>query len=332
MVELTDWEARIGRRLRLRDLHVFFAVVRSGSMAKAASRLRVTQPAVSKAIADLEATLGVRLFDRSPQGVEPTRYGDALVKCGTAVFDELRQGIKGIEFLSDPTVGELLIGCPESIASSILPPIVERFAQRNPRVFLDVDATGADALIPKLIDRSLDLVLAPTGNRISAHQADNDLNIEKLFDDELIVAASTKSRWAHRRKVDLADLVNERWILTSRDDWSEAVLSAAFRGRGLSLPKISMRTLSVHLRANLVAGSHFVAAMPRSVLDLYGERFGLKVLPVELPRRPWPVVIVTLRHRTLSPVAERFIACCREVVKSMSSRRDGRAHATPHLA
>lgn len=86
MVELTDWEARIGRRLRLRDLHVFFAVVRSGSMAKAASRLRVTQPAVSKAIADLEATLGVRLFDRSPQGVQPTRYGDALVKCGTVCF------------------------------------------------------------------------------------------------------------------------------------------------------------------------------------------------------------------------------------------------------
>src|SRR6266513_1193440 len=91
MTRAIDWDSRIGRRLRLRDLHIFFAVVQSGSMAKAATRLRVTQPAVSKAISDLEAALGVRLFDRSTQGVEPTMYGGALLKCGAAVFDELRQ-------------------------------------------------------------------------------------------------------------------------------------------------------------------------------------------------------------------------------------------------
>jgi DNA-binding transcriptional LysR family regulator len=110
-----DWESQIGRRLRLRDLHIFFAVVQSGSMAKAAAHLRVTQPSVSKAIGDLEAALGVRLFDRSPRGVYPTNYGEALLKCGSAVFDELRQGIRNIEFLADPAAGELRIGCLSSI-------------------------------------------------------------------------------------------------------------------------------------------------------------------------------------------------------------------------
>src|SRR5215469_5990428 len=101
---LEHWETRIGRRLRLRDLHVLLTVVQCGSMAKAASRLAVSGPAVSKAIADLEHTLHVRLLDRGPQGVEPTLYGRMLVRRGLAAFDELRQGVGEIEFTTDPTV------------------------------------------------------------------------------------------------------------------------------------------------------------------------------------------------------------------------------------
>jgi hypothetical protein len=89
MVKISDWEGHIGRRLKLRDLHVFFAVVQSGSMGKAAAHLRVSPPAVSQIIADLEHALGVSLFDRSSQGVEPTSYGRALLKGGAAAFDDL---------------------------------------------------------------------------------------------------------------------------------------------------------------------------------------------------------------------------------------------------
>jgi len=77
-----DWESRIGRRLRLRDLHVFVTVVQCSSMAKAAVALGVSQPAVSEVIADLEDSLGVRLLDRGPHGVEATMYGRALLKGG----------------------------------------------------------------------------------------------------------------------------------------------------------------------------------------------------------------------------------------------------------
>src|SRR6266853_316597 len=122
-----DQENRITRRLRFRDLQVFFAVVQCGSMAKAANGLGVTQPAVSEVIAGLEHAFGVRLFDRSPQGVEPTIYGRALLKRSLAAFDELKQGIRDIEFLTDPTVGDVRFGCQESIAAAILPPIVQRF-------------------------------------------------------------------------------------------------------------------------------------------------------------------------------------------------------------
>src|SRR6202040_292972 len=106
-----DWTDRIGRRIRLRDLHIVLAVAEYGSMAKAAVHLAISHPVVSKTISDLEHTLGVRLFDRNSQGVELTTYGRALLKCGVTVFDEMRQGLRQIEFLAAPDSGELRIGC-----------------------------------------------------------------------------------------------------------------------------------------------------------------------------------------------------------------------------
>src|SRR5262245_27313740 len=96
-----EWEGRLGRRLRLRDLYILSAVVTSGSMAKAARALAMTQPAVSEAIANLEHILRVRLLDRHARGVTPTIYADAILRRSTTVFDELRQGVRDIEFLSD---------------------------------------------------------------------------------------------------------------------------------------------------------------------------------------------------------------------------------------
>ena len=129
MAKPIDWEDHIGRRLKLRGLRVFFAVVECGSMAKAAALFRMTQPAVSQVMVDLEHALGVKLLDRSSRGVEPTIYGRVLLARARAAFDELKQGMREIEFLSDPTSGELRIGCAEPFAASILPPIVRRFAQ-----------------------------------------------------------------------------------------------------------------------------------------------------------------------------------------------------------
>src|SRR5262250_3282453 len=101
---------RIGRRIRLQDVHVLMAVVQAGSMGKAARHLNTSQPNISKSIADLEQALGVRLLDRHRQGIEPTEYGRALLHGGAAVFDELRQTVKNIEFLADPAAGEVRIG------------------------------------------------------------------------------------------------------------------------------------------------------------------------------------------------------------------------------
>ena len=319
-----DWESQIGRRLRFRDLHVLSTVVQRGSMAKAAVHLGVSQPSVSEAIADLEHAVGVRLLNRSPQGIEPTIYATALLKRCLVAFDELKQGIRDIEFLADPTIGELQIGCPESISSSILPAIIQRVSQQYPRVVLNVDVGPTDKEIRSLLDRSLDLAVARGGDTLADDSVIEQLNVETLFDDELVVAAGTQSKWARRRKIDLAELMNERWILSAPGTWNHSVAAEAFRAQGLDLPAISLKTLSVHLRANLLTSGPSITVIPRSVIRLYGDRFSLKVLPVDLPARPWRVTIVTLKYRALSPVVERFIECAREVAKSFADRPQSR--------
>src|SRR5690242_8956349 len=125
MTKSVNWESRIGRRVRLRDLHILFTVVQHGGMAKAASSLGISQPAVSEAIAGLEHALGARLLDRSRRGTEPTPYANALLRRGRAAFDELRQAVNEIDALANPAMGEVRIACAESLSASILPPIIK---------------------------------------------------------------------------------------------------------------------------------------------------------------------------------------------------------------
>jgi len=327
MARKIDWESQIGRRLRLRDLHVFFTVVQRGSMAKAATQLRVSQPAVSEVIADLEHALGVRLLDRSPQGVEPTLYGRALLKRGRVVFDELKQSIRDIEFLSDPTAGEVRLGCAESLAAALLPPVIHRFSLQYPRVSLHVQQMVTPTLdLPELRERSLDLVMARLGKPL-VHDGD-DLNIEVIFHDELVIAAGLQSRWARRQKIDLAELVGEPWIFTPTSSWNDATLAEAFQARGLPLPKAAVTTFSVHLRASLLAMGPFITSFPGSVLNVNDNRFALKVLPVDLPPQPWPVALVTLKNRTLSPVVQLFIEQLRAFTASIDTQpKPGRISA-----
>ena len=163
MAQRIDWDRQLGRRLRLRDLHVLMTIARLGSMAKAAAELGVSQPAVSEVVADVESALGVRLFDRTPQGVQPTPYGTALLKRAVSAFDELRQGIRDIEFLTDASSGEIRVGCPESVAAAFLQPIIHQFEKDYPRVMLDIDTVNTLTFAPRLRDRTLDLALARAG-------------------------------------------------------------------------------------------------------------------------------------------------------------------------
>jgi DNA-binding transcriptional LysR family regulator len=315
-------EEHIGRRLRFRDLQVLLAVVQTGSMAKAAVRLGLTQPAISDIVSGLEQMFAVRLFERNPKGVEPTIYGRALVARGQAAFDELRQGIRDIEFLADPTVGELRIGCPGSVAAAILPTAIERFSRQYPRAVLTFDEVPAPSTeFPGLMERKHDLVLA----RIAQPLADEQqLNVDILFQDPLVVTADVHSPWARRRKIDLREIIDAPWILTAPNTWVYRSVAEAFQAHSLAMPKIHLAANSALLRVNLLATGPFVTAIPSSVLRLNAGRHSLKLLPIDLDIRGYPVAILTLKHRVLNPLAAFFIGHVREVAKSMATRSHAR--------
>ncbi|SRR5216683_1067535 len=314
-MQLTD---RVGRRLKLRDLNILLAVVQWGSMAKAAHHLATSQSVVSKSVADLENSLGVRLLDRSSQGVEPTIYGRAILNRGLAVFDELRQGVQDIEFLADPSVGELRIGCTEWIAAGLVPVVIERLSRQYPRIVFYVEHTYTATLeYRELRDRSVDLIVA----RIPAPFTEQDLDAEILYDEPIFVVAGLQSKWAHRRKIKLAELVNEPWLLTPPNTLPRSLVEEAFRAHGLEVPRPSVVSYTYHLRNSLVAMGRFLTVFPSSMLHFNTTGLPIKALPIDLPIRPRPVAIVKLKNRTLSPVAQLFIECAREVAKPLVKRK-----------
>jgi len=309
-----DWVDRIGRRVKLRDLHVLLAVTQWGSMAKAARHLATSQPVLSKTIAELEHALGVRLLDRGPHGVAPTIYGRALINRGLAIFHELREGIKEIEFLADPAAGELRVGCPETMSAGLLPAILERLAQRSPRVVLHaVQANTVTQEFRELRERGVDLMLG----RVSG-PFDEDLAVETLYADRMFVVAAAHSKWARRRKLALGDLAGESWVNAPEDSIVGSYLAEAFAAQGLAPPRVGVASFSMYLRNTLVASGRYVALMPGSVLRFSAERFGLRALPIRLPPVNAPIAIVTLKNRTLSPVASLFVDCAREVAKPVA--------------
>ena len=178
-----DGDDRISSRLKVSDLRLLHAVVQSGSMAKAAAQLNISQPAVSKAIAALEHTLGVRLLDRNSRGVQATLYGRALLRRGTVIFDELRQGVNDIKSLNDPGVGEIRIGATAAPLETWLPIFIRRFTQQYPRVVLHVDNAPRDATyMSGLSDRKYDLLVAWSGTLLADGLLKEDVRVEPCSD------------------------------------------------------------------------------------------------------------------------------------------------------
>jgi DNA-binding transcriptional LysR family regulator len=310
-MQLSD---RIGRRMKLHDLHVLMAVVQSGSMSKAAQILNTTQPAVSRSIADLEQAIGVRLLDRGRHGVEPTEYGRALLNGGNAMFDDLRQAVKNIEFIADPTVGELRIGAPDPLIVGLIPAVFERLHRRFPGISIQLTPILQNAQqYHDLRERKLDLLLGPIRSPVQ-----DDIDAEILFHDSIKIVAGPGSKWARRRKVDLAELADESWSLPTSNTVIGTLVADAFRARGLKFPPPGAAFGGASFFCAYLPRGPFLGTVPASLLRFGANLPHLKVLPVTLPIPPWPVGIMLLKNRTLTPVVQLFIDCAREVANPLA--------------
>ena len=310
---------RIAHRMKLHDLHILMAVVQAGSMNKAAAVLNMTQPAVSRSIAELERTVGVSLLDRGPRGVEPTAYGRALLNGGTAVFDDLRQALKDIEFLADPTAGEVRIGCSSILATSFVSAVIERLGRRYPKIVFHFVIASIEVLDRALSERNLDVVIAQRLGPI----ADERLDFEFVFDASFVVAAGAQNPWVRRRRIGLAELANESWTLPPQTSVLGSIAMEAFRASGLLYPRTTVFVIPTEVRMSLLMTGSYLTILASFALRFPDRHAQIKVLPVKLPLDRVQVGIVTLKNRMLSPVVRLFIDAVHDVAKPLAKGSGG---------
>jgi DNA-binding transcriptional LysR family regulator len=302
----------------LRDLHILQTVVAQGSMAKAARRLAISQPVISRVIGDLERELGRRLLDRDRHGAEPTIYGAALLRHGLAVFDELRQSAAEIEYLADPTNGELRIATHEVMAAGFLPAVVKSLHRQHPHLTIGIKLSAvADTLYRELRERNVDLVLG----RASPSLADADLAAEVLYEETTVIVAGRSNPLTRRRKLGLADLIDEKWVFPAPGSLAEHIAAELFRASGLAMPRRGAVCAPIPVIPTLVGDGPYLANLPGTLVHFAGDHLRVKVLPVQVPVRPSPVGIITLKRRTLNPVAALFIEHARAVARPLTQQK-----------
>jgi DNA-binding transcriptional LysR family regulator len=211
------------------------------------------------------------------------------------------------------------LGCPDTLAATLLPPILERLSTQHPGIRLYVEQINPDLPdIGELGDRNVDLMFGRVGPPFG-----EEVQSVILYRDRLVVVAPAQSKWVRRRKVDLADLVDEKWILYPPNRIPGVFIEEAFREHGLNLPQASVLSYSLQLRDMLMMTGDYLSIVAASAVSvLNAKRETVKVLPIHLGSNASTrsVAIYTLKNRTLSPVIGVFIDCVRAVAKGIKSQ------------
>ena len=300
------WDDRIGRRLRLKDLHTLEVVAEAGSMAQASRQLALSQPAISKAIVDMEHTLGAALLERSAHGVALTDCGRLLLSRSRVIFDELREGVKDIQNLSDPTRGEIRVGTTEPI-TGFLSEVISQMSRTYPHIRYQVIVSDTTTLVRDLRERALDIVVS----RWTQSAVADDLAAEVLMRAPLAVLADRHHPLVKRRKLSLADTMNEAWTLSPPDSFLGRVVVDVFRRRKLPLPAAVVTTLSIHMRLNLLASGRFLTMLPARMVRQRANKAWLRALNIDLPESSGPIASITVKKRATGGALRLFQEACR---------------------
>ena len=307
-----EWEERIGRRLKLRDLHTLQVVSEAGSMAKASKQLGLSQPAISKAIAEMEHALGAALLERSSVGVELTPCGSLLVERARVVFDEVRQGVKDIQHVSDPTRGEVRVGATEPL-TVIVAEIINRLSQTHPRITYSVTISDTTTLMRELRERNLDIVIT----RWTYRNASDDLVAEPLYNNPLGVLVHRRHPLLRHKRLKLEDLMDERWTLSPQDSFLGQIVEEEFKRRKLAYPKATVTSISIYMRLTLLASGKYLTMLPVSMLRHPADKAWLRALPVKFDDTPGNVAAITLKRRRTMGAVELFQRASRDIASGL---------------
>jgi DNA-binding transcriptional LysR family regulator len=304
--------------MELRDIEYFAVVADHGHLGRAAEYLGLSQSALSKSLRRLEQAMGAKLVKRTPKGVELTAEGSALLLRVRGLRLSLQDVTREIADLSKGRVGYLRIGAGPIIAEHMLPAAFITMLKDAPQLRLKITINDNDVMVPELRNGKLELIVifippSPYEGLVQDH----------LYDDEWVVFASADHRLARLKRVSMADLAQEQWVLSSPDRLIlyQERLHRVFQDSGLPPPRIAVETRSLQLRLQTVASSTFLGFTSRRVLQRAAPQLRLTALPVKELAWRRPVGVIYRKDAYLSPAAKRFIEILKTTAKEIAAEK-----------
>ena len=301
--------------MELRDIQYFAVIAEHGNVRRASEALELSPPAVSKSLRRLELAVGAKLVIRTPKGVELTSAGSALLAQARRIRLTLDDVAREAADIGHGRAGHLRVASSPAVGEE-LPAAYVALSREAPDLTLQIVTADNDVSVPMLLKGGLDLILnyIPDPPRPGlAH--------EHLYDDTVVVCARANHPLARRKRVAMADLVGERWAVSSPNLLNVRWLTKAFQGGGLPLPRLAFEARSIHLRVQAIADSNLLGYIPRRILQRIGVRFGLKELPVKELIWRRPVGVIYRDGGYLSPAARRFIEILKATAKEIAAEK-----------
>lgn len=294
-------------RLKTRHLMLLLHLEEQGSVLRAAEAARMTQPAASKLLAEIEGLLGVPLFERHARGVQPTWYGQVLIRRARSALLEIGRAQEEIAALRDGRMGSASIGTVVNPGTNLVPAAVAAIKREHPDILVRIEMDYSRPLLARLLDGQLDLVVG----RIMEPARGADLEFEPLADEPHSVIVRAEHPLAGRTRLTHADLAPYGWILPPPDSVLRTRLETMFLEHGLATPGNVVETSSLPVTVNLLRASDLLTALPVEAVAPYLTARQLAVLPLDLGVGMESFGIIRRRGHLLSPAAQRVLEALR---------------------
>jgi len=303
-------------RIKSRQIMLLNALDEHGTLRRAAAAIHTTQPAATALLQQLEAGLGVALFERHARGMTPTVYGEVMIRYARGVLHDFAYAGDEMAALASGAAGLVRIGSVTGATPVLLTQGLARFKKANPRVKISLQVDTSDQLMPPLLQGDLDLVLG----RLPDQFHDEDLQIELLQSEPMSVIARPGHPLCALAAITLAALVTQTWVLHPMGSPMRRRVEQALQHASLSAPPDIIETSSILATTTLLEASDMVSVVPQDVAQHYARYGMVAVLKVELPIEMVNLGIITRKKRGLSPAVNGFLHALRESLRERQAK------------
>jgi DNA-binding transcriptional LysR family regulator len=311
----TARDAPLFLRLRTRQLMLIAELGAERNLGRAATAMNITQPAATKLLLQAEDALGIKLFTRRPRGMEPTAYGEVLIRYARQMRNDFGLAREEMLALATGLHGTLRVGSVPGAVPELVAPALAAYQRRHPRVALSVVVETSDVMLAQLTRGEVDLMLG----RLTPGSHEDEFEGVPLLGEAQVAVVRAGHPLLREMALDLAQLAQWPWVLQPPGSPQRHRFEAALHEAGIHVRLQITETASTIVTTALLEISDMAAVMPASLANHYARLGMLAVLPLELPLRVPSIHLITRRHRTLSPAAEDFR---REVIE-LAARAPG---------